>query len=155
MRAIGLVEILVDGSVPDASLDLAGIPGDVRPATVALYAERGFVRPWIAYLALDGGRIVGTCAFAAPPREGRVEIAYYTFAGHEGRGVATAMAERLVALARAADPTLTIYAQTLPKPGASTRILARLGFVCVGIVEHPDDGPVWEWHLGPHPTPGA
>ena len=149
MRALELVRIERDGSVVDAALDLARVPGSVLPATTALYAGRGFEPPWIAYLACCDGRVVGTCAFTAPPRDARVEIAYFTFPGDEGRGVATAMARALVALARGRDPALTLVAFTRPVHGASTAILGRLGFACGGLVDHPEDGWVWEWRLGP------
>jgi ribosomal-protein-alanine N-acetyltransferase len=151
MRPIDLVPILRDGSVADPALDLAAVPADVLPATVTLYAARGFVPPWTAYLAVEGGRAVGTCAFPAAPRGARVEIAYFTFPAAQGRGVATAMARRLVALARAADPALAVLAYTLPERGASTAILSKLGFACSGLVDHPEDGWVWEWLLAPAP----
>ena len=122
------------------------------PSTAALYAARGFQPPFIGYLAILAGRAVGTCAFPAPPRGGRVEIAYFTFAGAEGQGIATEMARQLVALARAAQPAVTVFAQTRPGPGASATILARIGFVCAGVVDHPEDGPVWEWRLPPSPA---
>lgn len=39
------------------------------------------------------------------------------------------------------------FSQTLPEENASTSILKKLGFRLVGTVEHPEDGPVWEWEL--------
>jgi hypothetical protein len=67
------------------------------------------------------------------------------------------MARQLVALARTAEPQLTLFAHTLPGQGASTAILARLGFAFAGTVDHPEDGPVWEWRLVPQPggLPGS
>ncbi len=147
-----LMPILRNGRPADPAVDLAALPVDVLPSTVAVYAERGYRPPFIGYLAVAAGRAVGTCAFPAPPRGGRVEIAYFTFAGGEGRGLATEMARRLVAIAWAAEPGLLIYAHTRPGPGASATILARLGFTSTGVVDHPEDGAVWEWQLAP---PGA
>ena len=43
---------------------------------------------------------------------------------------------------------MTVFAQTLPEESASTSILRKLGFRLLGRVEHPEDGPVWEWELG-------
>jgi [ribosomal protein S5]-alanine N-acetyltransferase len=149
---IALVPILADGATAVPIADLAAVPADVVPSTLGLYADRGYQPPFVGYLAVEAGRAVGTCAFVAPPRGGRVEIAYFTFAGGEGRGVATEMARRLVALARAARPDITVFAHTRPAPGASAAILARLGFGCAGVVEHPEDGPVWEWRLPPPPA---
>ncbi len=149
MPALRLAAIRRDGRLDDGEADLRALPPDVLPSTVALYAERGYVPPYLGYLALEGGRAVGTCAFPAPPARGRVEIAYYTFPGEERRGVASAMAAALVALARAADPALLVYAHTLPGHGASATVLARAGFALAGVVRHPEDGPVWEWRLPP------
>jgi RimJ/RimL family protein N-acetyltransferase len=44
------------------------------------------------YLVLENDTIVGTYAFRSPPRNGEVEIAYFTFPEFEGRGFATEMA---------------------------------------------------------------
>jgi len=55
------------------------------------------------------------------------------------------MAEALIERGRMADMKVLIAAQTLPQESASTTILQRLGFALVGTVDHPEDGPVWEW----------
>lgn len=109
--------------------------------------ESAFVSPWIGYLATEAGVRVGACAFKTPPQSGAVEIAYFTFPGHEGRGVATRMASELIALAHASDAAVRVRAQTLPTENASTRVLRKLGFVHTRDVEHPEDGHVWEWEL--------
>jgi [ribosomal protein S5]-alanine N-acetyltransferase len=36
-------------------------------------------------------------------------------------------------------------ARTLMEENYSTRILRKNGFECLGIVNDPDDGDVWEW----------
>jgi len=146
---VTLVPILRDGTTALRIADLASLPADVLPSTVALYAARGYQPPFVGYLAVVAGRAVGTCAFAAPPQGGRVEIAYFTFPGREGLGLATEMARRLVAIARAARPDLLVFAHTRPGPGASVTVLTRLGFGCAGVVDHPEDGAVWEWRLPP------
>jgi RimJ/RimL family protein N-acetyltransferase len=116
----------------------------------------GWSRPWIGYLAFEEGACVGTCAFTHAPRDGVVEIAYYTFPGNEGRGVATRMAGRLVAVARASDPAVLVTAHTLPEENASTRVLRRVGFVLVGTAIHEEDGQIWIWrHAGETPVAGA
>jgi ribosomal-protein-alanine N-acetyltransferase len=118
-------------------------------ATLAMYASAGSTPPWVGYLAGESGAFVGACAFKTPPdtngAEG-VEIAYFTFPGHEGRGVATRMAKRLVEIAEIHSVS-PVRAQTLPEKNASTHILEKLGFTCVGPVQHPEDGEVWEWRL--------
>jgi [ribosomal protein S5]-alanine N-acetyltransferase len=92
---------------------------------------------------------VGTCGIRASPRAGRLGVACFTCRGAEGRGVATEMARRPVALGRAKQPRLIFFAHALPGRGATTAILARLGFALVGTVEHPEDGLIWEWRLAP------
>ena len=112
-----------------------------------LYRAVGYEPPWIGYLAFENSTCVGSCGFKAPPQNNRVEIAYFTFPGHESRGIATRMASELIRMALEKSPTLIVAAQTLPEENASTSILKKLRFRCVGAVEHPEDGLVWEWHL--------
>jgi len=135
------------------AVGLAGeLPADAAgaaAATAEFYGRSGFRPPWIGYVAVVDGVAVGTCSFKGAPQSGRVEIAYFTLPGHEGRGFAMEMARRLVGLARAADPRLAVSAQTLPAESASTTILRRLGFVLARTLEHPEDGTVWEWELEP------
>jgi len=80
-------------------------------------------------------------------KNGKVEIAYFTFPGFEGRGFATQMAALLIRLAEASDKTTLVTAQTLPHKNASTSILSKLGFTKVRNINHPEDGEVWEWAL--------
>ena len=105
--------------------------------------------PWIGYLAEDEstGRIVGTCGYKGNCREGVVEIAYFSFPGHEGRGVGTEMARRLIDLAWCAPEVRIVRAHTLREENASGRILRKLGFIWLGTVDDPEDGPVWRWAL--------
>lgn len=116
--------------------------------TKQLYKYVGFNPPWIGYLAKRGTDVVGTCAFKSSPRNGRVEIAYFTLPGHEGKGVATEMARQLVRFANEADESVTIFAQTPVMTDASTRVLQKIGFRSVGRVMHPEDGAVFEWVFG-------
>ena len=90
-------------------------------STVQLYSRVGWIPPWIGYLGFEDRDCVGTCAFTGPPRLGVVEIAYFTFPGHEGRGVATRMAEGLVSMARMSAPEVSVTAHTLRLENASTR----------------------------------
>ncbi len=143
-----LTAILRVGTPERLVHDLPPSAPEVLAAMARLYEAAGCVRPWIGYLALEGGACVGTCAFKSAPRDGSVEIAYFSFPGNEGRGVATRMAAALIAMARRADPQVAIKAQTLPEENASTAVLRKLGFEQVGVVEHAEDGTVWEWRLG-------
>ena len=109
--------------------------------------------PWGSYLAIEGSarRLVGTCGFKGnPDADGAVEIAYFTFPGEEGRGVATSIATRMVELASEATPAIMLVrAHTLPEVNASGRVLTKNGFTRVGEVIDPEDGLVWRWERKP------
>ncbi len=125
----------------------------VVTATTKLYSSVGYQPPWICYFGVEDGECVGTCGFKSPPRENRVEIAYFTFPKYESRGVATRMASELIRIATAADSTVLITAQTLPAVNASTSVLKKLGFQLVGTAEDEAAGLVWDWRLlEPHAT---
>ena len=145
---MNLVAIPRSGEVV-SEIALSETPRSVVLQTVQVYGRRGYVEPWIGYLAAEGQSWVGCCGFTAPPASGMVEIAYFTFPGFEGRGIATGMARRLIAIARDTDPSVSIIAHTLTEENASNRILKKLGFVFAGAVNHPDDGNIWEWRHEP------
>lgn len=109
------------------------------------YPKVSFDPPWISYFAVRDGQVVGSCGFKEPPRDGRVEIAYWTFERFERQGVASESCRLLVELSLKTDPDLVITARTLPEDNASTRILKRNGFEFAGEVVDPEDGVVWEW----------
>jgi ribosomal-protein-alanine N-acetyltransferase len=140
-----LIRCATDGSPVEP---VAALPAEIEAkctATADLYRRVGFVEPWVGYVAVDAGSAVGGGAFVGPPRENRVEIAYYTLKEFEGRGFATQTAAGLVAIARRSLPGIVITAFTLPEQNASTRILQRLGFELFGDARDPDAGDVWEW----------
>jgi ribosomal-protein-alanine N-acetyltransferase len=114
-------------------------------ATADLYRRIGFVPPWIGYVAVVNGRGVGGGAFVGAPKEGFVEIAYFTLEHEQGQGYATRTARSLMELARAADPRVGLKAFTLKEENPSTRILKGLGFSIIGVAEDADAGEVWEW----------
>jgi len=101
-----------------------------------------------------GGRVIGSAGFkGAPDADGTVEIAYGVVPSREGRGYATEAAAALVRFASADKRVRVIRAHTLPQPNASTRVLTKCGFVHIGDVVDPEDGPVWRWersagHIG-------
>lgn len=114
-------------------------------ASAQLYQRIGFQAPWVSYVAVSDGVAVGGGAFVGAPRDGVVEIAYFTLPEFERRGFAHATASQLCQIARAALPGVVLSAFTLPELNPSSRILAKLGFVCVGIAHDDDAGEVWEW----------
>jgi [ribosomal protein S5]-alanine N-acetyltransferase len=141
----------------DDSLDLARfqtvdrqLVDSVVLSTRQMYESVGSVFPWIGYLAEVSGQISGTCGFKGPPVDGAVEIAYFTFPGYENQGVATGMGESLIDIARHANASISILAQTLPDRNASHRVLEKLGFTATGLKHHENDGDVLEWGLCGH-----
>ncbi len=142
-----LIEIPATGLPPLLGTEVSAYVKQMVKANQDFYRTIGFRPPWVAYLAEEEGGIVGTCGFKGAPDPDRVEIAYHCFPDHEGSGVATRMAAQLVLLAKAQDPTLRITAQTLPEANASTRVLAKNGFVQMGEVTDDEVGRAWEWEL--------
>lgn len=144
-----LIAITESGDLEKPALDITKMAKDVVAATVQLYRLVGYQPPWIGYLAFEGDTCVGACGFKSAPHDNRVEIAYFTFSGHESRGVATQMASELISIALNKAPDVTVTAQTLPEENASTSVLKKLQFVQTAALEHPEDGLVWEWELRP------
>ena len=144
---LSLIPIDRNGIPRGYSGALSEVTRDVLHATADLYTKAGFEEPWICYLALADEIPVGTCGYKGKPKDGRVEIAYFTFSEFEGRGYASAMAARLVAIAREHHPSVLVAAQTLTERNASHRVLEKLGFRHVDTIDHPEDGMVWEWNL--------
>lgn len=126
--------------LPEMSQEVTAQMGDY-------YAAAGFQEPWIAYVTTHEGHVVGGGAFKSAPYNSQVEIAYYTIPEFENQGMATATAQALIDKAIQADEELKIVAQTLPEKNASNHLLQKLGFTFFDVVDHPQDGPVWEWHL--------
>jgi RimJ/RimL family protein N-acetyltransferase len=143
--ALELVAITAEGAPERPLGELPEMALEVMAATAGMYAAGTYAPPWIGYLAIEDGVCVGTCAFKEPPVDNRAELAFFTFPEHEGRGVATRMTGLLVEIALRAAPGVTIAAQTLPEENAATTVLRRNGFRFIAEVEHPEDGPVWEW----------
>lgn len=147
-----LIAITESGELAKPLLSTPQVAAEVVKATTELYRAVGYEPPWIGYLAFENNICVGACGFKSPPRNNRVEIAYFTFPAYESRGVATRMASELIRLALEKLPSVTVAAQTLPEENASTSVLKKLKFRIVGTIEHPEDGLVWEWQLSATPA---
>ena len=110
------------------------------------YAARGFEPPWIGYLVLLDNQVVGSGGFKGGPRNGKVEIAYWTFKEFQHQGIGTLICRELVNLSLNADPGLIISARTCSLENASARILAKNGFQYSKVVED-DAGDIYEWEF--------
>lgn len=149
MPDINLIQINVHGKPVGKVGVLSDIARQVCAATTRLYAEAGFVAPWLGYLAQRENKLVGACAFKAPPQDGKVEIGYLTFPDYEGQGVATAMVHQLLHIAKATQPRLTVIAHTANEENASNAILKKFGFQFVGEFDDAENGKIWVWQLPP------
>jgi RimJ/RimL family protein N-acetyltransferase len=110
------------------------------------YKEVGYTFPWVLYLVLGCNQnALGCGGFKGKPVNGKVEIAYGTFKGYEGQGVANFICKKLISIALKKDENLLITAKTLREKNASTHILEKNGFRLFGPVDDKDDGEVWEW----------
>ena|SRR5450432_2085296 len=112
---------------------------------IAFYKKVGFVEPWIGYYVEEDGDIVGSAGFKGPPANGMVEIAYGTNEKYRHQGVGTKICKLLVELAFKNDPSIKITARTFSAANYSTKILLKNKFICIGTVDDPDDGEVYEW----------
>jgi RimJ/RimL family protein N-acetyltransferase len=113
-NVLDLIEISASGSPAEDMGELPEVATEVVVAYVGLYDSVGFVRPWLGFLAREHSACIGTCGFKGPPQNNRVEIAYFTFPGYEGRGYATQMARALIDKALGARADTIVAAQTLP-----------------------------------------
>ena len=148
---VKLLPVGLDGEISGLSQyqmdNLPVMTQEVASQMIDFYAGAGFQQPWIAYVAVHDEEIVGGGAFKTAPYNGQVEIVYYSLPEYENQGMATATAQALIDLAIQTDEELKIVAQTLPEKNASNHLLQKLGFTFFDVVDHPEDGPVWEWHL--------
>lgn len=109
------------------------------------YPQIGFNLPWVGYFVVKDNQIVGTGGFTGQPKNGSVEIAYWTFKAFEGQGIASNTCKELVAISKRTDPTLLITAKTMPEHNASTKILQKNGFEFAEIVQDHEIGDAWLW----------
>lgn len=132
----------------------AGVRDQISPQWLSGLRNASGPDPWRhGFFIIERSRreVIGTAGFKGPPdNEGVVEIAYGVMPSVEGRGYATEAAGALVRFA-ADDPRVRLLrAHTLPELNASTHVLRKCGFVRVGEVVDPEDGPVWRWERGAH-----
>ena len=112
---MSFVEIAKDGEPIKPVGPLTDTVRDVCDKTAALYESAGSHPPWMGYLVLENDTIVGTCAFRSPPRNGEIEIAYFTFPEFKGRSFATEMARHLIQIVKDTKLRTRIFAFTLPE----------------------------------------
>lgn len=109
------------------------------------YREIGYNFPWVGYFVIKENQIVGSCGFKGGPKDGKVEIAYWTFENYEGQGISTFSCKQLVTISQEFDSEIIVTATTLPENNASTKILQKNGFEYTGIVQDHEIGDAWLW----------
>ncbi len=117
-------------------------------ACIDFYNRVGFNPPWICYIVEKDGQFVGGAGIKGKPVNNMIEIAYGTFPAFQQQGIATQACRELVLLAQHTDPSLRITARTFLQENYSTKVLKKNGFRCLGMVNDPEDGDVWEWEYG-------
>ena len=120
---------------------------EVILATIDLYKNKGFHKPWVGYLVFDSNVIVGAAGFNGKPENNVVEISYYTFQEYERKGFASLECKELIKIAKRQDSSIVIFAKTAPEENASTRILKKNGFVYQRVVQDDEIGDAWLWEL--------
>ena len=144
--ADGLRGFYVSGDVSPRWLDALRTAAGAPPAPPDPWMHGFFI------IERSSGVVIGSAGFKGPPDgDGMVEIAYGIVPSRQGQGFATEAAGALLQFA-AADPRVRLLrAHTLPDANASTRVLRKCGFIHIGGVVDPDDGPVWRWERSaPH-----
>lgn len=125
--------------------------GEVSPDWLAKLREAREPDLWrdgFAVVHREAQTIIGVASYkGGPDAAGMVEIAYGIVPAFEGRGYATECAEALTTHAWTNDAVKIVRAHTLAVPNASTRVLAKCGFVFLGEVIEPEDGLVWRWEF--------
>jgi ribosomal-protein-alanine N-acetyltransferase len=111
------------------------------------YPTIGFHLPWVGYAIVRDQQLVGTCGFTGQPKDGKVELAYWTFKAFEGTGVASFACRALLDIVRKTESQLTVVAKTAPEHNASTKILEKNGFLFTEVVQDEEIGDSWLWKL--------
>jgi len=109
------------------------------------YYKFGYNPPWIGYLVIRDDKVVGVGGFTGQPKDGKVEIAYWTFKQYEGQGIASFSCQQLISISKINDPKIIITAKTAPEHNASTKILKRNQFEFSEVVQDEGIGDAWEW----------
>lgn len=141
-----LVEIKRDATLSDGTFISTSQVEAIVNDTIKFYETSGCSSPWVSYLGVLNETVVGVCSFKSQPKENKVEVAYFTFPEHEGKGFASEMLQLLLKLAYSNLPSVCVFARTLKDRNASHRVLEKCGFATASFVVDPDDGEVLEWH---------
>ncbi len=100
--------------------------------------------PWVAWLAVRSGSVIGHSGFHGPPDEsGEVEIAYTVLPELRGRGLAGELLDALLGWCAARGDIRSVRASISPDNTASLALVQHRGFERVGEQIDEEDGPEW------------
>lgn len=106
---------------------------------------------WWTYLPihLADNMLIGSCGYKGKPSEdGIVEIGYEVTPAYRNKGYASEMCVALLENAFSHLQVTQVIAHTLAEENASSRVLAKCGFIQVGELTDPEDGLIWRWETG-------
>jgi [ribosomal protein S5]-alanine N-acetyltransferase len=121
---------------------------EALPPTRDALVEQPIGHAWGTRLFVSGDppELVGWGGFKGTPNDGVVEVGYEIAEARQGRGLATAATNAMVAEAFADDRVTKVIAHTLPERNASTRVLEKVGFTYDGATTE-DGEVVWRHAL--------
>lgn len=91
--------------------------------------------------------LIGSGGYKGKPEAGIVEIGYEIAPRYRNKGLATEMANGLIANAFKHKEVTTILAHTLGNENPSAKVLTKCGFKKVENINDPDNGLIWKWVL--------
>lgn len=112
-------------------------------------SQPGARREWWGYLPVlkKTRTLLGTCGYKGYPREGMVEIGYEVAEAYRGLGLATEMAQALIANAFKYQEVDCVQAHTLAVENESGSVLRKCGMQRMEELEDPEDGKIWRWEI--------
>lgn len=105
---------------------------------------------WWTYFPIhkNDNTLIGSGGYAGKPdSNGRVEIGYEITGDYRNKGLATEFVNALLKNAFAHENVKAVQAHTLADENASTKVLAKCGFIKTEEIDHPEDGKLWKWEL--------
>lgn len=104
---------------------------------------------WWSYLPVlaDERVLVGSGGYKGAPQNGTVEIGYEIARGYRGKGLATEMANALIANAFKQEGVNKVQAHTLAMENESGSVLRKCGMKQMEEIEDPEDGKIWRWEI--------
>ena len=134
-------------------LDALQIPEGALPpsktvARALTQLDLGTPALWcIPFLIVSTSRstLLGACGFKTAPVNGSVEISYGVARAERGRGIATTAIAQLLQLAASSDLAQQVVAHIVPDNIASSKTVARLGFIPQGTLADTDGELVMRW----------